>query len=108
MSPILIVLIVGFILHTIIGTLTRTPEEDNAPLRWKSWHSFLSGLLTTGAIVAVIVGFYLATHVMLPFWALLLAADLLTAVYRLWMHRQRVQERRTIQNLFDHPSHGEA
>ncbi|MFI2620479.1 hypothetical protein [Streptomyces sp. NPDC018584] len=108
MTPFVIVLIVGFVLHVAVGAIIRTPEEEHATLRWKTWHSFLTGLLTTGVILAVVVGFYVATHVLLPFWALLLAADLLAAGYRLRRHSQRVQERRAIQSLYDHPSHGEA
>lgn len=108
MTPFVIVLIIGFVLHVAVGVITHTPADDSAPQRWRAWHSFLTGVLTTGLIVAVIVGFYLAGNIVLPFWPLLLTADLLTAAVRLWRHRQRVQERRAIQALFERPSHGEA
>lgn len=107
MTPFIIVLAVGVILHTIVGVITRTPEEHQTPLRWKCWHTFLAGLVSTTAIVAVVVGYYLATGVMLPFWVLLLAVDLLTVGWKLWKHQQRVQERRALQGLFDQPSLGE-
>lgn len=107
MTPLIIVLIVGVVLHTIVGVITRTPEEDQTPLRWKTWHSLLTGATSTAVIVAVTVGYYLAAGVMLPFWALLLAVDVLTLAWRLCKHRQRIQERRAIQALFDRPSLGE-
>jgi L-asparagine transporter-like permease len=107
-SPLLIVLAVGIVLHTIAGILTRTPEEDQTPLRWKAWHSLLTGLVSTALMVAVIIGYYLATDVLLPFWTLVLAADLMTLAWKLAKHHQRVKERRALQELFDKPSPGEA
>jgi hypothetical protein len=106
-SPLVIVLIVGVILHTIVGVITRTPEEDQTPLRWKMWHTFLTGLLSTAVLVAIAIGYYLATGIMLPFWTLILAADVVTLTWKLWKHQQRVQERRALQGLFDQPSLGE-
>jgi high-affinity Fe2+/Pb2+ permease len=107
-SPFVIVLAVGVVLHTIVGVITRTPEEDQTPLRWKAWHTFLTGLASTALIVAVVIGYHLATGVMLPFWALLLAVDLLTLGWKLREHHKRVQERQALKSLFDRPSHGEA
>lgn len=107
MSPFVIVLIAGMVLHTIVGVITRTPEEDQTPLRWKAWHTFLAGLAATAVIIAVMVGYYLATGVLLPYWALLLAADVLTLSWKVWRHRQRVRELRALQGLFDRPSLGE-
>lgn len=107
MTPLIIVLIVGVVLHTIVGVATRAPEEDQLLLRWKTWHTFLTGLASTAVIVAVIVAYYLATGVMLPFWALVLAADVLTVGWKLWKHRQRLLERRTLQSMFDRPTLGE-
>lgn len=106
--PLVIVLIVGVILHTIVGVLTRTPEQDQTPLRWKCWHTFLAGLASTAVIVAVVVGYYLATRVILPFWAFVLAVDVLTVAWKLRQHWQRVQERRALKNLLDRPSFGES
>lgn len=107
MTPLLIVLAAGIVLHTIVGIITRTPEEDHTPLRWKAWHTFLTGLASTALIVAVAIGYYLATGVLLPFWALVLAVDLLTVGWKLAKHRQRMAERRSLQSLFDRPSLGE-
>jgi len=107
MTPLLIVLAVGIVLHTIVGLITGTPEEDQTPLRWKAWHTFLTGLASTALIVAVAVGYHLATGVLLPFWALVLAVDLLTVAWKLVKHRQRVAERRALRSLFERPSLGE-
>lgn len=108
MTPLTIVLIAGVILHTVVGVATRTPEEDQTTLRWKCWHSFLVGLASTAVIVAVLVGYYLAAGVLLPFWSLVLAVDILTLAWKLWKHRQRIQERRSLQSLFDRPTLGES
>ncbi|WP_461712189.1 hypothetical protein [Streptomyces sp. DSM 41013] len=107
MSPLIIVLIVGVILHTIVGVITRTPEEDQAPFRWRLWHTFLTGLLSTVGIVAVWVSYAVSTGSTLPFWTLVLAVDLVTLAWKVWKHRQRVAERRSLQSLFDRPSLGE-
>ncbi|MFD9249589.1 hypothetical protein [Streptomyces bottropensis] len=107
MTPLIIVLIVGVVLHTVVGVVVRTPEEDQTLLRWKAWHTFLTGLASAAIMVAVVVGCYLATKVMLPFWALLLAVDVLTMGWKLWKHRQRIMERRFLQSLLDRPSFGE-
>jgi 4-hydroxybenzoate polyprenyltransferase len=106
-TPLIIVLVVGVVLHTIVGVITRTPEEDHTPLRWKTWHSLLTGFVSTTVIVAVTVGYYLASGIWLPFWALVLAVDVLTLGWKVWKHRKRIQERRAIQALFDRPSLGE-
>ncbi|MGP3737960.1 hypothetical protein ACTWJ9_33155 (plasmid) [Streptomyces sp. GDS52] len=107
MIPVLIVLIVGVVLHALVGVITRTPEDDQTPLHWQAWLTFLAGLASTAALVALAVGYRLATGVMLPFWTLILAADLFTLAWKLWKHRQRVAERRSLQSLFDRPSLGE-
>lgn len=107
MSPLIIVLILGVVFHTLVGVITRTPEDDQTPLRWQAWLTFLIGLASTAALVALAVGYRLATGIMLPFWTLVLAADLVTIAWKLWRHRQRVQERRHLQSLFDKPSLGE-
>jgi uncharacterized BrkB/YihY/UPF0761 family membrane protein len=106
-TPFVIVLIVGVVLHTIVGLITRTPEEDHTPFRWKAWHTFITGLLSTALIVAVWVGYAVTTGNTLPFWSLVLSADLITLGWKLWKHRQRVAERRSLQSLFDRPSLGE-
>jgi tetrahydromethanopterin S-methyltransferase subunit C len=106
-SPLIIVLIVGVVLHTIVGVITRTPEEDQTPLRWKCWHTFLIGLGSVAVILAVMAGYYMATGVLLPYWALLLATDVLTLGWKLRKHQQRVRERSALQNMFDRPSLGE-
>ncbi|WP_055693239.1 hypothetical protein [Streptomyces prasinopilosus] len=108
MTPLIMALVVGVILHTLVGIITRTPEDDQTPLHWQAWLTFLVGLTSTAAIVVIAVGSRLAAGFMLPFWALILAADLLTLAWKLWKHRQRVAERRSLQSLFDRPSHGEA
>lgn len=107
MTPLIIVLAVGVALHTLVGVITRTPEDDQTPLHWQAWLTFLAGLTSTVALVALAVGYSLATGVMLPFWTLILAADLFALAWKLWKHRQRVQERRALQDLFDRPSSGE-
>lgn len=107
MTPLVIVLIIGVVLHTTVGLITRTPEEDRSPLRWKTWHSLLAGLASTAVIVAVVIAYQLATGVLLPFWALVLTADLLMLGWKLWKHQQRRAERQALQSLFDQPAHRE-
>lgn len=107
MSPFVIVLIAGMVLHTIVGVITRTPEQDQTPIRWKAWHTFLAGIVSTAVIIAVMIGYYLVTGIVLPYWALLLATDLLTLAWKVRKHWQRVRELRALQGLFDQPSLGE-
>lgn len=107
MNPFIIVLITGVVLHTIVGVITQTPEEDQTQLRWKVWHTFLAGVASVAVIAAVMAGYYLAAGVWLPYWSLLLASDVLTLSWKVWKHRQRVREMRALQGLFDRPSLGE-
>lgn len=107
MTPILIVLIAGVVAHTIVGVITRTPEEDQTPRRWKAWHSFIVGLASTAVLVTIAVLYAVLTGVMLPFWTLILASDVITLGWKLRQHYQRTQERRALQNLMDRPAFGE-
>ncbi|MFC9891527.1 hypothetical protein [Streptomyces pilosus] len=108
MTPLLIVLAAGAVLHTIVGLITRTPEDDHTPLRWKAWHTFLAGIVSGAVILAAAIGWYAATGVLLPFWSLVAAADVLTVGWKLVQHRRRIAEQRSLQSLFDRPSLGEA
>lgn len=107
MTPFIIVLAIGFILHTTVGFITRTPEQDRAPLRWRAWHTFLAGLASGAVTIAIWIGYWAATGTILPYWALLLAADVLTAAWLLVQHRKRQRERSSLQSMFDRPSFGE-
>jgi uncharacterized BrkB/YihY/UPF0761 family membrane protein len=106
-TPILIVLIAGVVAHTIVGVITRTPEEDQTPLRWKAWHSFIVGLASTAVLATIVVLYAVLTGVMLPFWTLILAADVITLGWKLHQHYQRTRERRALKNLMDRPAFGE-
>jgi hypothetical protein len=108
MTPFIIVLAIGFILHTAVGFITRTPEQDRSPLRWRAWHIFLAGLASGAVTIAAWIGYWAATGTVLPYWALLLAADVLTAVWQLVQHHKRQQERRALQTLFELRSFGES
>ncbi|MFM9780424.1 hypothetical protein [Streptomyces scabiei] len=105
MNPITNVLILGVALHTIVGVITRTPEADHTPLRWKAWHSFLVGMVSAAAIAAVAFLVWLATGIWPPFWAMLLAVDLGTVAWKLRKHQIRVRQRKALQHLFDRPSY---
>lgn len=105
MTP--VVIIAGSVLHALVGLYTRTPEEKQTPLQWKAWHTFLAGLVSTITVLAVMACCYLASGVLLPFWAFLLTADLLTVGWKLWKHQQRRAELRALRDLFDRPSLGE-
>jgi len=106
-TPFIIVLAVGFVLHTAVGFITRTPEQDRTPLRWRAWFTFLAGAVSAAVTLAVWFGYWAATGVFLPYWALLLTADVLTVVWQLVQHRKRQRERRSLQSMFERPSFGE-
>lgn len=107
MPAIVIVLIAGVIAHTIVGVITRTPEQDQTPLRWKTWHTFLVGLVSTLGLVTMAVLCAVVTGTMPPLWSVFLAADVITLGWKLRQHQQRVQERRHLKNLLERPSYGE-
>lgn len=107
MTPLIIVLAIGVLLHTLVGVAVRAPEEDQTQLRWRAWHTFLTGLASTAIMAGIVVGCHQATGVRLPFWAVVLAVDVLTLGWKLWKHRRRLLERRALQSLFDRPSLGE-
>lgn len=107
MTPFIAVLIAGSVLHAITNWITRTPEDDQSPYRWKLWHTFLAGLVSTGALVVIAVLIWLTTSILVPFWAVLLAADLLTVGWKLRQHQHRIRERQALQALLDRPSYGE-
>lgn len=107
MTAIVIVLISGVVAHTIVGVITRTPEEDQTPLRWQTWHSFLIGFASAAVLVTLAVLCAVITGVMPPFWTLILAADVVTLGWKLRQHHHRTRERRALQNLLDRPAFGE-
>lgn len=107
MTPLVIVLIVGVILHTIVGVLTRTPEEDQTPRRWKLWHTAVAGFVS-GIFIAIVAALiWIAAGAFPPLWALLAASDVLTIAWKLNRHRTRASERKGLQDLFERPSFGE-
>ncbi|MEW2402182.1 hypothetical protein [Streptomyces sp. NPDC046862] len=107
MTPLVIVLIAGFALHTAVGFITRTPEDDPTSLHWQALHAFLIGLGTTAVCVAVAACYFLATAMRLPFWPLLLTADLITTGLKLRLHLIRQRQRNAVKAQFDRASLGE-
>lgn len=107
MTPLLIVILAGVIAHTIVGMITRTPEENHAPLRWKAWHSFLVGIISAMATVTAVIVIYLATGTLVPYWVVVAVADLIALGWKLRQHHQRILERRSLQSLFEQPAAGE-
>lgn len=107
MTPFALVLIAGFLAHTITNVATRTPEEDAAPLRARIWRTVLDTLIVVLAITAATVAIWVFTGVHVPYWALLAASDVLLLTWRIRRHRQRTRERARLQAQFEQPSWGE-
>jgi hypothetical protein len=101
------VLIGGALLHGTISLITHTPGDQKIPLRWKTWHSFLSGLGSGVLVLVMIVACKLSTGNVPPLWATFLAMDLVSAMWRLLQHYNRIQERRALENLLNGPSFGD-
>jgi len=106
-TAIILVLIAGALAHGTVSYLTRTPEEDQTPRRWKLWHTAVAGVVSgiLMAIVATLI--WSATGTFPPLWALLAASDVLTIAWKLNRHRTRTSERKALQALFERPSFGE-
>ncbi len=107
MTPIILVLIAGALAHGTVSYLTRTPEEDQTPHRWKLWHTAVAGFVSGILIVTVAALIWVATGTFPPIWVLLAASDVLTIAWKLHRHRTRRIERQALQNLFERPSFGE-
>jgi len=106
-TPILIVLIAGALAHGTVAYLTRTPEEDQTPRRWKTWHTIVTGIVS-GILIAIAAALiWVVTGAIPPLWILFAVSDALTIAWRLRQHRARSIERRALQNLFERPSFGE-
>jgi hypothetical protein len=106
-TPILIVLICGAFAHGTVSYLTRTPEDDHTPRRWKFWHTAVAGVVS-GILMAIVAALiWVATGTFPPVWALLAASDVLTIAWKLNRHRTRTSEREALQDLFERPSFGE-
>lgn len=108
MTPYLIVVLAGVVLHTIVGAYTRTPEDEHTALGWRTWHTVILSLLTMAAMTSLGIVVWLATGLLLPAWALLATADGLALAWKIHRHHRRVVERRTLQSLYDQPALGEA
>jgi NADH:ubiquinone oxidoreductase subunit 6 (subunit J) len=106
-TAILIVLIAGAIAHAIVSHLTRTPEEDQTPRRWKYWHTAVAGIISGIALAAVALLVWVATGAFPPVWTLLAASDVLAIGWKVHHHRKRSHERRELKALFERPSFGE-
>lgn len=107
MTPIIIVLIAGALAHGAASYLTRTPEEDQTPHRWKLWHTAVAGFVSGILIVTVAALIWVATGTFPPIWVLLAVSDALTIAWKLHRHRTRSSERKALQALFERPSFGE-
>jgi hypothetical protein len=106
-TPIVIVLIAGALAHGTVSYLTRTPEEDQTPHRWKLWHTAVAGFVSGILIVTVAALIWVATGTFPPIWVLLAVSDALTIAWKLHRHRTRTSERKALQALFERPSFGE-
>lgn len=107
MTAIIIVLIAGAIAHATVSHLTRTPEEDHTPRRWKYWHTAIAGIISGIALAAVALLVWIATGTFPPVWTLLAASDVMAIGWKLHHHRKRSHERRQLKALFERPSFGE-
>ncbi|MCF0086679.1 MULTISPECIES: hypothetical protein [unclassified Streptomyces] len=107
MTVFLLVIAGGALLHATANRLTRAPGDDRAPLRWTTWHSFLSGAAAMLAACALYALAVTTAGVTAPYWAVLLAADVLGVGWKVLRHRHRARERATLQAMFDQPSYRE-
>ncbi len=81
MTGIIIVLICGALAHGTVNYLTRTPEEDQTPRRWKLWHTVVAGFVS-GILIAIVAALiWVATSTLPPLWALLAASGVRSYCY---------------------------
>jgi hypothetical protein len=106
-NPLAVVIIAGLLAHTIVGTITRTPDDHHTPLHWKAAHSLLAGAVAGLATAGAAVVLWAGMGVLVPYWALYAAADLVSIGGRLWRHRERLRERRTLEALYEQSAFGE-
>lgn len=107
MTAIILVLLAGALAHGTVSYLTRTPEEDQTPRRWKTWHTIVTGIVSTILMAIAAALIWVATGTFPPVWALLAVSDAITIGWKLNRHRTRTSERRALQALFERPSFGE-